>query len=658
MNKEETTMKKIVILMNHFKIDRPVAEFIQMNLYEVILPEEAQITTLYLDQFESESLDDTDLILLSSPKMLHELGFYLKDRLDKVLFMTRTLSRESLRRIREIPAQTEVLVHNASQETTNDLIQLFYQLGIMHLKFIPYIEKSQLNSYEYLVSAVDSFPKEKESFQGKLISIGYRKLDTQTFLNIFSYLKIDTENLATRLFQYIESMPRKDIAAEERYLSAYILKKAFLTVIDEIDVGILIMDHAHKVIYNNAKASRFLGGSLKKGESLEAQLSPDIIEELLGTEGLLRSQDEYVVIKRTTLYDGEKILGYFFDLKASTNIDEWRIELNKKLRGLGLYAKYRFQDIKHRSWQMQEQIDFAKAVAETEHAVLLEGETGTGKELFAQAIHNYSKRKLGPFVAVNCAALPESLLESELFGYEAGSFTGSQKNGKIGLFELANHGTIFLDEIAEVPRTLQAKLLRVLQEKQVMRIGSNSLTDIDIRVITATNCHLLEEIREKNFRDDLYYRLSTFIVKVPALRERKEDIIPLFLEHCGAGCSLNEFQKQTLIEYPWPGNVRELMNVAKYYDLTGKLDCLPKEDLTSGLRELDDYIPEILKILLLNEEQGIGRGRLQETLKKNGIELSENRLEKILAKMKEQKYLLRSKGRGGMKITTQGKEIL
>ncbi|MEG2200320.1 MAG: sigma 54-interacting transcriptional regulator, partial [Anaerovorax sp.] len=216
--------------------------------------------------------------------------------------------------------------------------------------------------------------------------------------------------------------------------------------------------------------------------------------------------------------------------------------------------------------ELKEQI---KYVARTNSTVLISGETGTGKELVAQAIHNLSKRRLKNFIKINAAGLPESLAESELFGYDAGSFTGAKSEGKKGKFEIANHGTLFIDEINQMPLTLQPKLLRVLQEKEVDRIGSEKPTPLDVRIIAASNKDLEKLVKEGEFREDLYYRLDVVEVNVPPLRDHLEDI-PLLVNHFVE--NLNNLLGKTvqtiedgvyvqLKEHHWPGNVRELQNV-------------------------------------------------------------------------------------------------
>ncbi|MGK7376902.1 sigma-54 interaction domain-containing protein [Planococcus sp. 1R117A] len=215
-------------------------------------------------------------------------------------------------------------------------------------------------------------------------------------------------------------------------------------------------------------------------------------------------------------------------------------------------------------------LSFCKKVAPTESTILILGESGTGKGVLAQFIHEISKRKNKPFVKINCAAIPEELLESELFGYTKGAFTGASKAGKQGLIEAANGGTIFLDEIGEIPLTVQAKLLQVIQEKQFIPVGSNETKKVDIRIITATNRNLLEMVENKQFREDLFYRLNVIDIHLPPLRERKGDIIPLtynflnkFNDKYNENKMISEECLNIFMDYLWPGNVRQLENLVE-----------------------------------------------------------------------------------------------
>ncbi|WP_312474500.1 sigma 54-interacting transcriptional regulator [Neobacillus sp.] len=278
-----------------------------------------------------------------------------------------------------------------------------------------------------------------------------------------------------------------------------------------------------------------------------------------------------IVINRSPVIVKGKIVGAVSNFKEITDIQKVELQLRKKLHQNGLEAKYRLSDIIGETHEIMEAKELARKFAETESTVLITGESGTGKELFAQGIHAASHRSLGPFVAVNCAVLPENLLESEMFGYEKGTFTGALKDGKPGLFELAHGGTLFLDEIGEIPLRIQALLLRVLQERTIRRVGGERIIPVDVRIITATNRNLEEEVEEKQFRSDLYYRLNVLALELPPLRVRLADIpklVEAFLEE------FNDKRKNKIItvekeliclfqKYDWPGNIRELRNTVE-----------------------------------------------------------------------------------------------
>jgi len=244
----------------------------------------------------------------------------------------------------------------------------------------------------------------------------------------------------------------------------------------------------------------------------------------------------------------------------------------------------------YRSKVMEDLVNQIKQIAAVDSTVLLYGESGVGKEVFAQTIHQYSQRSTQPFIRVNCGAIPENLMESEFFGYEKGAFTGADRNGKPGLFELANKGSIFLDEITELPLNLQVKLLRVLQEREVMRIGGVKSIKIDVRVIAATNRDTQKLVEEKKFRQDLFYRLNVIPIDIPPLRERVEDIISLsinFLQQYNQSYhrekNVTREALDVLESYHWPGNVRELQNVIERLVVTTTADSIEAEDVMSVL---------------------------------------------------------------------------
>ena len=256
-----------------------------------------------------------------------------------------------------------------------------------------------------------------------------------------------------------------------------------------------------------------------------------------------------------------------------------------------VYKEYSFHHILGKSRPMQEVFDLIRRVADSPSNVLITGASGTGKELVAKAIHYNSDRRESPFVPINCAAIPEQLLESELFGHMRGAFTDA-KADRLGLFEEAQKGTLFLDEISELPLMLQAKLLRAIQEREIRRVGSTKSVTVDVRIIAATNLNLAEEVKDKHFREDLFYRLNVIEIRLPPLRERRDDIpllVDSFLRKCAKANrkpleGISESALALLIDYPWPGNVRELENVIERAVTLARGEKIMPEDLPSAVQ--------------------------------------------------------------------------
>lgn len=362
--------------------------------------------------------------------------------------------------------------------------------------------------------------------------------------------------------------------------------------------------------------------------------------------GLSEIQENFLFNSYLIKNDEQEILGFLLTFRPLSRM------LNLVKKYSGLHAYYTFNDIIARSPQTIKLIKYAQKVSNSPSTILITGESGTGKEVFAQAMHNASERHESAFVAVNCGAISPTLIESEMFGYEEGAFTGARKGGCPGKFELANGGTIFLDEIGEMPFDMQVKLLRVLQEGTITRVGSQESKKVDVRVIAATNKDLEKEVDKGEFRLDLFYRLNVIPIHIPALRERKEDIIPLARNFMASkGEKLNkpipEFTKdmeEKLLRYPWHGNVRELENYIEklvnlgdskdFIDISDNekqqsyisaevsvkkelksLDLVEKETIVFAINELDGNISQVAKSL------GIGRNTLYSKLKKYNINL-------------------------------------
>lgn len=338
-----------------------------------------------------------------------------------------------------------------------------------------------------------------------------------------------------------------------------------------------------------------------------------------------RIQGHDMVANRIPIIRNGKIIGavgavLFRDASDVREMAKELIELENKLKEYKgeierlQDTKYTFDSILTQNPKMEYLKKLARTAAQSNSTVLILGESGTGKELFAQAIHKASYRKFGPFIPINCAAIPRELLESELFGYEGGAFTGAKKKGKPGKFELANGGTIFLDEIGTMPLEMQAKLLRVLEAREFERIGSNEKITLDARIIAATNENIEEAVEKGNFREDLYYRLNVISIDIPPLRERKEDI-PLLARHLLDNlCNeLDTERKQLknrtieiLKEYKWPGNIRELRNtLERAITISSGTDILPEhlpERILNNVLSGETYQEDILPLKELIEK--------------------------------------------------------
>ena len=333
-------------------------------------------------------------------------------------------------------------------------------------------------------------------------------------------------------------------------------------------------------------------------------------------------------------FSQKKINGFIFDdiQKISKNI----VEVSNQ------YNRITLDDIHGTSQSIQSLKEYIKTVANSNSTVLITGESGTGKELIARSLHSSGNRKDKPLIVINCSAIPDSLLESELFGYVKGAFTGADNNGHMGKFELANGGVIFLDEIGDMPLYLQAKILRVIQEKKIERIGSNKSIDLDIKIIAATNADLRQKIKEKKFREDLFYRLNVIPIQTCPLRERREDIesiVKKLIEKYSVisgkkEIDIDEKAMKVLLDYDWPGNVRELENVIELIMNT----CGEADRVTVSM------LPENIK---LSKNKNI----ILEEIKKESFEILEDEFCEI-----EKNYIIKGLEKYGN--STEGKKIL
>jgi propionate catabolism operon transcriptional regulator len=401
---------------------------------------------------------------------------------------------------------------------------------------------------------------------------------------------------------------REKLAASQRYQS----------IIDATSDGIIATDPNGQVTAINQTARRMLDHPSKNliGTPVSRLIPQSAIARVLQSktavyDAIERIREQMVIFNHTPiLLDGE-LLGVVSSFREASRVMKSENRVRRTL-AKGFVANYVAEDLIHRNPEMGRVVELSREFAKTDSCILISGETGTGKEIVAQSIHNLSRRKPWPFVSVHCSALTEQLLENELFGHEEGAFTGSKKGGKAGLFELAHQGTIFLDEIDSTSFSVQLRLLRVLQENEVMRVGGDHKIPIDVRVIAAAGKDLWQAVREGIFRKDLFFRLNVLRIAIPPLRERQEDI-PLLLQHFltqysnqygTAPCELPALYLRKLIEYAWPGNVRQLKHFTEQLVLNQSFAC--SDDTLESLYRQLLHITESPPAITQSAEAGRG----------------------------------------------------
>lgn len=409
------------------------------------------------------------------------------------------------------------------------------------------------------------------------------------------------------------------------------------TIINKSHDGIVAVDKNNKITLFNTEAEKIfhrlqyevLG---KKMKDICIGLDERKLKE--EQELLVNIYNKQYLIKNALVYVKNVNQGSIYTLQNVSEMQRVERNIRKKLSTKGLVAKYYMEDIIGKSDACIKMKNKAKKYALTNSTILITGQSGTGKEMLVQSIHNMSQRAQGPFVAVNCAALPENLLESELFGYVDGAFTGAKRGGRQGMFELAHGGTLFLDEIGEMPLSLQSRILRVLQEREVMPLGSESIIPIDVRIIAATNQNLAQMVNEGKFRSDLYYRLNILRIHMPTLAERRDDI-PLLAEQLLYSMqdinpqikSISKEAKFFLQERSWPGNIRQFVNMMERIMLLTDGTVITKESVIAA------YEDDKEEILLGGKvEQGNKTGLMEEEIvNKNLAQMEKDFLTKVLA---------------------------
>ncbi len=492
----------------------------------------------------------------------------------RVLLAARTVSIENLDKLIRLEPGSRAIIVGSSEETSTVFIQIIQSLGFRYFNLTPYYPGCPEPPYDIDIAITSGLANMVPSRIHNIIDLGGKGLDLSTFAELLEYLEVPRTVLNDISHNYIEAIINMTIRSERMAQNNAELKRNMEAIVNTVHEAILAVNEDNQIILFNPAAERLLEIGDAVGKKMNDILpSVDFTPCFVAGDSIINeiitiNEISYIITANPIWDEKRTVSGVVANLRQISDVQELESKVRRALKYKGNVAKRTFKDVIGKSQELSAMINRAKKFARTDLTILLQGESGSGKELIAQAIHNHSQVGTGPFVALNFAALPENLVESELFGYEEGAFTGAKKGGKPGLFEIAHKGTIFLDEIGDAPIEVQKKLLRVLEEREVRRVGGNITTPVNVRVITATNQDLELLVETGKFRKDLFYRLCTLPILIPPLRARAddiEDLINYFVKkNYNSKLIIDDYLRDYLYRYNWPGNIRELENVVNF----------------------------------------------------------------------------------------------
>lgn len=708
-------MKKIAIVTNQ----RNIAEFYARELKNLF--QEHLEPSVYSVEDGAGILRGitADLIMVSTHGVYELVKGYVRNR-DDIFIADLTLKKQSLDQMKKIPSGTQAMLVNITLEMAVETIGLIYNSGISHIEIVPYYPGMK----EPPACRLAITPGERElapSGVTEIIDLQDRVLSTRTIVNVATRLNLEFLLQTAAFEHYFQTLAKADYGTDQLLDEVSSMEKKLNLVMKIFDGSIITLNRKGKINFINKSAEKILnrrqeeilGCTLKETIAPLARLIPKSDVSMLPgvpEEGetikdrIITFEEQLLSISVYPLSDPEGVSGHLILIKRFTDIEKEQYKIRRQIVSRGYAAKYTFDDIVGKSAGITGLKETAKKIAVSDSALLIYGQSGTGKELFAQSVHNCSGRKDNPFIAINCASIPENLLESELFGYNEGAFTGAKKGGKVGYFELADKGTLFLDEISEMNLTLQSRLLRVLQEKEIIRIGGDRVINIDVRIISASNKNLKDLVRKNLFRQDLYYRLNVLSLHLPPLCQRREDI-PILLEQFQEKLKTNfEFTKEAMeaiCRGRWEGNIRELGNFAERLMYLGKQrmnaeDVLQlmdedeiqdekqnvkQEELHKKLQERGHWGAEetalielflrrfdsqrkryalVLRILKEGEKTGekLGRKSISSRMAEKGVICTEQEVRTILRNLSSYRMVEIYPGRSGTAITRFGADAL
>ncbi|WP_251553611.1 sigma-54 interaction domain-containing protein [Neobacillus muris] len=663
------------------------------QLTELGLQEYFSIDGRKVDELDYDNLKKYSLVLISSPIIYKMVKPYLPKDMP-YLITKRAINYANIRELLAVPKGTSVYLVSDLKQSTEETIEFLKESGI-ELNFLPYYSHEEPRK-EISIAVTPGEPELVPSHIKHVINIGCRLIDISSLVELYNHFQITSDASMTHLSaRFMQSLVDITKELSEEMFRSKLLQQSLESIIQNMDEAVLVYNNDCQIDVYNHIAGEYLemketGQAKPSLYDVNKSYRDTILNVAVGQENFVEMNGTTFYIRKKRIIIDAQVHSTLVIFRKAEDYRKIEHDYRFKAKQRNLVARYRFDDMMTASIPMLNMMKIAQKLAKSNSTILILGETGTGKEVLAQAIHNYSPRQYQPFIGVNFAAISESLMESELFGYEPGAFTGANKSGHIGMFEQAHMGSIFLDEIGDASPVIQNRLLRVLQERQIMRVGGDKVIPLDVRVIAATNKDLRQLIEEGKFREDLYYRLNVLPLRILPLRERKEDI-PLLIHHF-----MREFEEQLgrtsfafskaaiecCQEYHWPGNVRELRNVVEYAahisgDVVYKEELpfwtgtfsyfQPDQQMTEALAAIGEdlqnkgFLAETLALLeFLNSENipSAGRAVMLDYLNQKGYRLTDTQLRYRQGLLHNYELIVIEKGRKGTKIAEKGRRFL
>lgn len=679
-------MKELTVITN----DTVTLETIQRQIYS-LMGEDIKVKGYNLEDDEAQKIQGR-VVLISCSSIAPDIfkKYTFEDQVH-IIVAQRSIDKSGIKKLLGVKPGTRAAVIVGHRNASEVTIQAIKGLGITQIDFVT--EQEYYNGTRNVDIIITPGKSLRIHADIPVLDIGIRNLDVTTVVEILMAFHIYDKYKCHVSNKYTSPIIELSQELHSAFTQISQMKDSLESLVNASHDGVIMVDKNLEIsVINNKVCEMF---RIKKenvlGKCFSRELGfPCDWQEVLNNT-VIRYGENSLLIGVTPVSSCDGDIGRVVTFRDVTEIQKLEQIVRKNTTARGHVAHYTFKDIIGESPEIVETKKIAAQIANTEGTTLIYGESGVGKELYAQAIHRSSKRKNGPFVAINFSALPDNLVESELFGYEEGAFTGARKGGKPGFFEMAHGGTIFLDEIGDADLYIQTRLLRVLQEKEVMRIGSTKVIPVDVRVITATNKYLPQLVKEKKFREDLYYRLNVLPLSIPPLRKRGKDVLLLFDHLCtqkGLTFRLTESAQELLLSHCWPGNVRELVNLIEYLCCTKSYnDVIDIKDfpihliesvtscpvpvhinhsplVTSDKNEkntCDNYgltneLVKVLKQIYINQQNGINSGRRSLANLIPGI--TEARIRSILKELEKKGLLELNLGRKGARLTSRGIEAI